>query len=354
MNTDVAGRVRNVQLPASKPLLPLFEAIMNSVHAIEDAKESDGKIEIEVLRSGQNLFGESERSLDEIVGFVVRDNGIGFDEQNFQAFVTSDTTYKANRGGKGIGRFMWLAAFDRAEVESVFGTNGTTKRRRFDFCTSGTGIEKDVCTDVVNQKRVTTVRLIGFKEKYRQQAPKKLETIAAFIVEEFLEYFIGTNPPVMTLREVATGEAISLAEFFEEELASQIKRDRVEVKGGLFEVLHVRLYSTHINEHRQYFCAHGRVVLPEKLIGRIPNLVRHLSDDSGKDFVYAAYVNSSILDEAINSDRTTFNLSDDGQDRLFGTTLDAVRSKVLEACNLFLAPYTAPVASWAAEALACL
>ena len=82
--------------------------------------QQDGKIEIEVFRNTSNLFAESDRSHAEIGGFLVKDNGIGFDDQNFEPFSTSDTTYKAARGGKGIGRFMWLAAFDHAEIESVF------------------------------------------------------------------------------------------------------------------------------------------------------------------------------------------------------------------------------------------
>jgi hypothetical protein len=201
MNTDVVGRVKNVQLPASKPLLPLFEAIVNSIQAIDDAHEKDGRIEIEVFRNTENLFSDSDRSHAEINGFLVKDNGIGFDDQNFEAFSTSDTTYKATRGGKGIGRFMWLAAFDRAEIESVFKSNGKTKCRLFSFCARGTGIENVSCNDAPGHEPLTVVQLLGFKEKYQSQCPKRLETIAAFIVEEFLDYFIGPAPPVITLRD---------------------------------------------------------------------------------------------------------------------------------------------------------
>ena len=50
MITDVTGRVRNVQVPVSKPLLPLFETISNSIDAIEDGCEPNGRIDIEVIR----------------------------------------------------------------------------------------------------------------------------------------------------------------------------------------------------------------------------------------------------------------------------------------------------------------
>jgi hypothetical protein len=169
MNTDVAGRVRNVQLPTSKALLPLFEAIINSIHAIEDAREKDGQIEIEVLRDAESLFSESDRPHAEVSGFLIKDNRIGFDDQNFEAFITSDTTYKVSRGGKGIRRFMWLAAFEQAEIESVFRSDGQIKRRRFTFCARGTGIENTSSTEVSDGERATVVRLIDFKEKYRKQ-----------------------------------------------------------------------------------------------------------------------------------------------------------------------------------------
>lgn len=345
MNTDVAGRVRNVQLPTSKPLLPLFEAIINSIHAIEDAKPQDGKIEIEVFRNTSNLFAESDRSHAEISGFLVKDNGIGFDDQNFEAFSTSDTTYKAARGGKGIGRFMWLAAFDHAEIESVFRSDARMKCRRFTFSSRGTGIESATCIEAPNGEPMTTVRLLGFKEKYQAQCPKRLQTIAAFIVEEFLEYFIGPTPPVIILRDGPTGETIALDSFFEDEMASKITTKNFTIKGKAFEILHVRLYSTHINEHRLYLCAHGRAVVSEKLAGRIPNLVRHLQDDNNEEFIYAAYVNSPILDGAVNADRTAFNLPEDASTLpLLEMTLSEIREGVLEDCKSFLAPYTAPIA----------
>jgi hypothetical protein len=240
---------------------------------------------------------------------------------------------------------MWLAAFEQVEVDSVFGSNGHIKRRRFGFCARGTGIENSTCVEALNHERATIVRLLGFKEKCQRQCPKRLETIAAFIIEEFLEYFIGQNPPTIVLRDGSTSETIGLDDFFEEQMASKITAGQFEVKGTPFEILHVRLYSTHINEHRLYFCAHGRVVISEKLLGRIPNLVRHLGDDNGAEFIYAAYVNSPVLDGAVNSDRTAFNLPEEEIGLpLFELTLAQIRDSTFEACSSFLLPYTTPVA----------
>ena len=84
----------------SKPLLPLYEAVVNSIQAIQEVKEQRGRIVITINRDANQLLKDSEPALADIVGFAVQDNGIGFTDQNFHAFETSDTTYKANRIGK--------------------------------------------------------------------------------------------------------------------------------------------------------------------------------------------------------------------------------------------------------------
>jgi hypothetical protein len=42
MKASVAGRVRNTVLSRTKPLLPVFEAVINSFHAIDEAASKNG------------------------------------------------------------------------------------------------------------------------------------------------------------------------------------------------------------------------------------------------------------------------------------------------------------------------
>ena len=100
----------------------------------------------------------------------MKDNGIGFDGQNFEAFSTSDTTYKAARGGKGIGRFMWLAAFDHAEIESVFRSDAQMKCRRFTFNPRGTGIESATCIEAPNREPMTICACRGLRRNTKLSA----------------------------------------------------------------------------------------------------------------------------------------------------------------------------------------
>ena len=38
-SVNIEGRVKNFKLPKNQPLIPLYEAIVNSFHAIEERKE---------------------------------------------------------------------------------------------------------------------------------------------------------------------------------------------------------------------------------------------------------------------------------------------------------------------------
>ncbi|MDP2930668.1 MAG: ATP-binding protein [bacterium] len=343
MKMDVVGRVKNVQLPISKPLLPLFEAIMNAIQAIEDAKEEHGKIDVEVIRDNSPTLLAEDRGIADITGFIIKDNGIGFDEKNYEAFLTSDTTYKASRGGKGIGRFLWLTAFEKVEIDSVFGET-QKKRRRFKFCLSEKAIEDDTCIDESNSSRGTTVRLIGYKQKYSHNCRKRLDSLATLIVEQFLDVFIGPGCPKITVHDNLTGESVDLDKFYEKEIVANIqKKDRL-IKDKNFNFIFVRLYSTHISDHKVNLCANDRVVVSERLSG-IPNLMKRFTDDAKKEFVCAVYVNSSVLDAAVNQERTDFSLlkSEEGlfDQEIFLTDIwQAIR----ESCKDYLKPYTGPIA----------
>jgi len=134
MQIDIAGKVREKKIANNNVLLPLYEAVVNSIHAIEDAKVEKGIIEIELIRLNQEEFAyEDLQKLPPIIDFHIKDNGIGFDEKNFESFNFAHSSYKMDRGGKGIGRITWLRAFDKAIIESQFKEGGLYKKRTFTF-----------------------------------------------------------------------------------------------------------------------------------------------------------------------------------------------------------------------------
>lgn len=310
MKIDVEGRVSNTTLAASKPLLPLYEAIVNSIQAIEDAGVNAGRISIEVRRDEQQVLKGQDPSLRPVIGFDVTDNGIGFTDDNFLAFDTSDTTFKAKRGGKGVGRFLWLVAFREVRVESTYQSRTGLRRRTFRFIPRGSGITDEADGQAMEKERRTVVRLMGMHDKYRKHCPKRPETIAGHIAEHCLEFFIRADCPQIELIDSATDTNVSLNRLFTKEMLEKSETAEFKVKAQVFNITHVRLYSSHVKEHQAHFCAHDRVVQSRKLTNRLPNLHPRIEDDQGRRFVYAAYVESDFLNESVTSERTSFAIDE--------------------------------------------
>ena len=343
MRLDVRGRIRNVNLPTSRPLMPLFEAVVNSIQAIEDSKR-DGTIHIRIIRDQSSSLLDADKSSREIIGFEIEDDGVGFNEDNFDAFSTSDTTYKAERGCKGVGRWVWLVAFDEAEVESTFETPTGLKTRTFKFVPRGDGIEGGSVSDATQSSTRTVVRLKQFKARFQAVAPKKTETIGAYLVEHCLEYLIRPEHPTLILTDTFSGESISLNDLFEKEMGQNASSVPFKAGGSEFLILHVKLYSSHLKDHQLHFCANNRVVKSDKLMGKIPNLAKLLQDESGNEFVYAAYLDGTLLDETVNQERTDFSLSSEEGSLFQGDfTWSNLRSAAADQITSYLTPFTVSI-----------
>jgi signal transduction histidine kinase len=113
MKFDVMGRINNMRLPDGKTALlySVYEAVSNSIHAIndrwgEDKAAEKGKIEVDI-------------SLDEngdIPSISISDNGIGFNDENIESFETSDSRFKYKRGGKESVDLFGLNCSQRSEL----------------------------------------------------------------------------------------------------------------------------------------------------------------------------------------------------------------------------------------------
>src|SRR5258705_4141509 len=135
LRASLNGRLRNTALPKSRYLLPLFEAVMNSFQAIEDAPKG-GKHSIRIDVEREKTLSPS--ASDPAANFRITDTGVGSTDTNYESFTTVDSDYKAKRGGKGLGRFLWLKAFERVEINSHYVDPLTKKHlvRQFVFDTT--------------------------------------------------------------------------------------------------------------------------------------------------------------------------------------------------------------------------
>jgi hypothetical protein len=314
MQANVLGRVKNVSLANQKGLHPLFEAIINSIDAIEDAPPpfSGHRIDVCILRD-TSLFGQLEAAQQApagIRGFEVTDDGVGFNEQNFRAFNEADTQVKAARGGRGVGRFLWLKAFDKVEVDSVYLQDGKLLRRAFDFSLEtleGVGNLRGPVEATDEAGPRTVVRLLGFKEEYESHVPKSAQAIAQQVVEHCLEYFVLGGMPTAAVHDEASEGTTSLQALYEE-LVQTCERAPAQVGAHTFEVTHFTLGAHRGRGHVITYCADKRAVKSQNIATKIPNLPTALTvPETGATVVYAGYVKSTYLDQHVNQERTGFD-----------------------------------------------
>lgn len=348
--TNLHGRLRNTSLPASSGMLPLFEAVANSIHAIEDANLplEEGCISVQIVRDGQMRIGFDEgrkrpgpEAKGDIIGFTVTDNGIGFTDENMKSFLTLDSEHKANRGGRGVGRLLWLKAFDKASIQSVYKSDqGTLKKRTFTF-DARQGVSDPLEEEVSNENRQTVIRLEGFSKRYRETSPRSAAIIARSLFEHNLWYFIrdGGAPKIQVIDE---DEKVSLDDVYHEQMVDSASTETFDLKDTSFELIHIKLSASSSRGHSIAYCASNRVVTQESIKGKIAGLHGSLSDGQ-RAFVYECYISSPILDERVRSERTSFDIAENPLELFesFELSQREIREAVLERVANYLSGYLA-------------
>ena len=319
---DITGRIKNFDIPRNQPLVPLFETIVNSIHAIEERRGHNDitfnpYITIEIVRDQQLIIeGQGiDYSINDVIGFNVIDNGIGLDENNMRSFLQSDSTYKASIGGKGVGRFSWLKAFRKADVESIFlDADSTPVRRKFEFSLDKQEID-DVLTECDNYTdNRTEIKLVDYKYEYRKHVNKHADTIATKIMQHCVMYLMAPDCPKITVVDIADGNIISINELFHRNIKKSDNISIFTVQGTDYELLNIEMEDAAIGGSKLYLCANSRVVREIPLEKKVVDLDKNMFRDQG--FYYIGVVSGKVLDESVNTSRTSFDLpeeSDEGE-----------------------------------------
>lgn len=346
---DLRGRIRNLGFPPSRmnALFPLFEAVSNGLHAIELRWGSEasrkGRLSVEILRQ------DSEDDPAPALGFVVKDNGVGLNSDNWQAFRTADTPAKLTRNGKGVGRLSWLKVLGEAKIASSFMDGEERYVRTFRF---GIG---DADTNPIKEHRVekagpdgdcgTSITLGPLAEAYRVYCPRRRDDIAAQLIGHFLKSFASYEVPHFELIDDA--EKIDLLDFYSDNVVSDVTSEfhvrisecEVEVPLQIHHVLLRKSLKLHEGgKHWLFFVGDGRVVRSEKIDNQLglgfvgPN----------GDAVYIGLVEGEFLNSHVNQERTSFTLSDESS--------KTIQSSSVAEAKEHLSSYIAEVRTKQAEA----
>ena len=341
---DLPGRVKNFELPRTKPLMPLFETIVNSIYAIEERQQNDDKvngyINIEIIREPQMRVQTEgiDSSINDITGFVVTDNGIGFDENNMKSFLQSDSTYRAEKGGKGVGRFAWLKAFKEADIESSFIDAGEWVRRKFCFTLEQNEINDSLEDIDPLTDNKTIVALKECLAPYKKNLPKKGEVIATKIMQHCFIYLMSAKCPVIKVAD--EDQTYNINEMFDERIKKESEKIEFKIGNENFSLLHTQIEDAAFGASKLYLYANDRMVQEVNLEKEIVDLDKNLF--SAKGYYYAGILSGKFLDENVGTNRTSFDISDTAEDGS-EISMDDIISNVAENVQIYLADYLSEV-----------
>jgi hypothetical protein len=302
---------------------PIVELIVNSIQAIEEAQSTNGKVEVIVERSPQL---ELDQSISPIENIRVRDNGIGFTQENRDSFDELYSDYKIQQGGKGFGRLTCLKYFEDLHIESVFVEHDVYKKRTFSMGKKKQIIINEKVSEISIEETGTTVSL--FEVKNKKLLNKQLSTIARSLVEKLLPYFVSEDYscPEITLCEADSSERIILNEYINKNNSliqeMKIKENNFtlgyEGDGYHFSVRIFKIYSPKNQSSKISLIAHQREVTETPIHNHIPEFIEEFYDksksessDQGRNYIIKTYVFGEYLDDNVSLERGGFDFSKD-------------------------------------------
>lgn len=331
---DLKGRVANFNLPKNAPLVPLFEAIVNSIHSIEEKQKNEtfeGAIDINIIRSNQLvLLDSNDAANSNITGFSITDNGSGFNDDNMNSFLCADSRYKAKIGGKGVGRFSWLKAFDHANISSIFHKNNIYYKRTFDFSLKSSNEINDTIEELsCSTKCITTVSLINYKPEYAKNVPTQLLKIAEKIIQHCVIYFLSPQCPKINLYDNYNKEPLNLNHLFRRQFQKNTEIS-FNIQNEQFNLLPIKISDKNFGGNKLYLCANNRLVQSKLLDKYIVNM-NHVFYKINK-FWYVGILTGNYLDKNVDMNRLsfTFNTTSSGESLFGEITLDDI---IRNACN---------------------
>lgn len=332
LKTNLKHQVKQTPLPKWKPLVPLFEAVMNSIQSIRENKRLTDPGYIRIAAHRDYGFLEVD-DFAPIQSFVIDDNGIGLTDENFDSFNTAFSDRKERQGGKGLGRFTWLKAFERAEIESTFKPPGEVAYQRKFVFDENYDPDDGIPEQVEDRPTGMQVRLIGLRDPYK--FPRSSDHIVQRLVEHFLLIFMEPNCPVIEF--IDGSQKFSANRVFEKEFRTTASKHIFDLKGVTFTLNGFRLSTPRLSNHKLVYAAGQRSVMSVHLNKFVPNLTTRLPDLNGDTFVYFGIVQSPFLTQHVNPARTDFELASEEdveaeQQSLFDSEIrmSEIRDKAVE------------------------
>ncbi|MEW4467395.1 ATP-binding protein [Parasphingorhabdus sp. JC815] len=325
---DIVNRVKRLPKPsqAAEALQPVFEAVSNALHAIEDAFgdqfQRRGDITVTIANAGDQ----------DGIEIIVSDNGVGLEDPRFEAFCTTDTDFKIGRGGKGVGRLLWLDAFESVSVISQYQSGDQLFRRSFVFKLESSDQITEEKIEPINgsaSDRGTTVTFKGLRgSAYRSKFPIQQATIVKHFGSHFFADFILGRSPRIILDIDGTSttfpDAIQELQIEDRGVAHLTSEEFGELQLASF-VCHKQASANFDGLHQLHLVANGRTVTTRKIDGLVG--IGRFGPDA--DRVFHGCISGDYLDERVNQERTQFNFDETIVDQIVKECAEHVRTNAL-------------------------
>ena len=326
MKADLIGRLAKLKgIKSYKE--PLLEAVANSIQAIQQTGQKNGRIE--VLIEWHNELSEmdlveaagGDHPLRKIQNIVIRDNGPGFTKDNFESFSTLDSRYKAKEFGcLGVGRLLWLKVFSEVEVKSVYREGGKKLYRRFQFSVEGEISPSEYHEATADESVSTEIKLKHIRPEFQNKRNVSIDDIAETIFRHFLLLYVLKTVPEIIVRDGE--ERRNVIDYYKCSYNGQEpERTEFEACGHGFQLIQQKLNirPTEKLPTGVYFCAGQRVVSRcEKGIDpRVCNALGSGDVSTGKPFMYVGLLQGEYLDRNVSLSRKKIifpNLEKGGDD----------------------------------------
>lgn len=312
--------------------MPIVEAIVNSIDAIEERSANDGEIRVELQRNPQ-LIKTGEDGIAPVSSIIITDNGIGFTKVNTDSFDELFSEKKLKIGGKGFGRFTYLKYFSSTIVDSNYKDGAKWKNRSFTFFADRNEfISDEIIKDAQEDKYRTSVTLCNIKTKHQNKLNLKLDTISRKLFEVLLPYFVNDNynPPKIVIVDPSEHDEITLNDYLRDSDKIQLLHNEalnitgVNDKEEKFQVKIFKIFHSQSN-NRVALTAHHREVLSSSMHEYDPEFMGGFTDKKAAEdengasgnYVIKAYVIGDYLDKHVSTERGTFYFQDDDETAMY-------------------------------------
>ena len=339
-NVNIKRAVENIK-SGTTVYTPVAEVIVNAIQAIKSKNEKNGEITISVSRCGQT---DADGSTPAVESFEIKDNGIGFTDENRQSFDTLYTDQKIKEGGKGFGRFTCLKYFEDMSVESVYENGGIFNSRTFFMGKNNDIIVDEQIGSSYSTNSGSIIRLLSVKEG--KFTDKRLETIAKNLVEKLLPYFISEDfsCPKIIINDKGSTASIELNDYVNNQLSDGIKEiivpdNKFSLNGNSseydFNVRVFKFYSPKKQRSKVSLVAHQREVTNTAIHNHIPEFIEEFyeknsvgSADSDRNYIIRVYVFGGYLDNNVSLERGGFEFQKEN-DVFYGVSQNEIEVAAL-------------------------